>query len=99
MVDGDVQSAEAVTHTRIAVPQEDGSVKFEHVLESLDSSRTPLIRQLPLQDQAARDALDNDYIDHILPPDSPRPSRSRVCIFLYVMNRNVIFIDPKGLHS
>lgn len=81
MVDGDVESAKAVTHTRIAVPGEDGSVTFKHVLESLDSPQTPQIRQIPSQDKPVRDAMDNDYIDHMLPPDSPRPSRSRVCIF------------------
>jgi CxC2 like cysteine cluster associated with KDZ transposases len=38
MVDGDVDSSEAVTHTRIAVPQADGTFLFKNVLESLDST-------------------------------------------------------------
>ena len=38
MVEGEVQSARAVTHTRIAVTQDDGTVVIKQVLESLDDT-------------------------------------------------------------
>ena len=37
MVDGNVQSAQADTHTRIAVTKDDGTVVIKQVLESLDT--------------------------------------------------------------
>ena len=38
MVEGGVQSAQAVTHTRIVVTQDDGTVVIKQVLESLDDT-------------------------------------------------------------
>ena len=38
MVDGDVNAAEAVTHTRYAETQDDGTTIIKHIVESLDSN-------------------------------------------------------------
>ena len=42
MVDGDVNSASTVTHTRIAVTQDNGTVVIKQVLESLGMPHTRL---------------------------------------------------------
>jgi hypothetical protein len=99
MVDGDVESAEAVTHTRIAVPKEDGSMSITHVLESLDLPSTSRSGPMQMQAQHVRDNVDDDNNDHMSRPQTPRPRKSRVCIILYFVNTNIIFTDTEGLHS
>jgi len=78
MVDGDVNSAEAVTHTRIAVPQDDGSMLITEVLESLDSTPPVTITE-QRQPNAQQDDVHEYEQMNISPPQSPQPKKSRVC--------------------
>jgi len=73
LVDGDVESAEAVTNTRIAVPQDDGTVIYKHVLESLETPRStgePKPRDNPL-------FVDDPNYDQIHNMSPPPPSQTR----------------------
>lgn len=78
MVDGDVDSSEAVTHTRIAVPQTDGSVVFKHILESLDSTSSSSLLG-PMQVDVPHASADdfNDLNQHTPPPETPQPRKCR----------------------
>ena len=79
MVDGDVDSAEAVTHTRIAEPQNDGSIVIKHVLESLDSP--PLCSsagQMTIDPRPPLVDYNNDQMQDMSPPQTPRTKKSRV---------------------
>lgn len=77
MVDGDVDSAEAVTHTRISVSQNDGKVLIKQVLEKLDSPpqnpRTDIRR---LDDHPG---MDNPIVEHMqnMSPPPPGPARKK----------------------
>jgi len=82
MVDGDIETGEAITHTRIAVPQEDGSMAIEQVLETLHSSQncgTSTIHSDPPPVNTYN--IDNEYNeynehnDHMSRPNSPQPKR------------------------
>lgn len=81
LVDGDIDSAEAVTHTRIAVPQEDGSIAVKVVLESLGSP-PPTKATFPIQ--SGNTSVYNDYnddpMDDMNPLPSPQQKKSRVRI-------------------
>ena len=81
MVDGDVESAEAVTHTRIAEHQDDGSVIIKHVLESLDSS-TPESRDEPRHFEVTHDRenYNNEEMHNMYPPQTPRLRKCRVSV-------------------
>jgi hypothetical protein len=64
MVAGDIDTARAVTHTKIAVTQSDGSVVIKQKLESLDtpsqSIGKPIDREaLPIQDEYNLEQMDN----------------------------------------
>jgi hypothetical protein len=86
MVDGDIQSAEAVTHTRIAIPQDDGTYVIKQVLESLD---TPPSNPRADTSRRATPHLENDYnYDQMdfSPPDTPRPKKSRVS-FIFISKK------------
>lgn len=78
MIDGDVDSAQAVTHTRIAVTQNDGTVVIKKVLESLDaapqrSAVEPSELELPR-------VMDDPFFDHMnmSPPPTGPPKTYRV---------------------
>ena len=80
MVEGDPRLAEAVTHTRMAIPQDDGSFVIKEILESLDTpptdSRSDTLQRVLPQPQPEND---NNY-EHMdyTPPQSPQPKKSRV---------------------
>lgn len=79
LVDGTVDTAEAVTHTRIAELQDDGTTIIKHVLESLDdppSSSTH--QQMQIDPPAPHDDFHNDLMQNMSPPQTPRPKKSRV---------------------
>jgi hypothetical protein len=94
-VDGDVNSAEAVTHTRVAETQIDGTTIIKHVLESLDSS-PPITSAESLQTgstQAMDDQHDYEQMANDSRPHTPRPRRCRVRVILaevYIKNKNII---------
>lgn len=97
MVDGDVDSAEAVTHTRIAEAQDDGSVIFKHVLESLDSPiPKSSVDAIQLEATQAREDF-NDY--NMSPPQSPRPRISRVSVLFLDKSKTRTLSDTKRLHN
>ena len=83
MADGDVDSAEAVTHTRIAELQEDGTTIIKHVLESLDSppssSTTGRMQKPP---NPPNNDFNNDQMQDMSPPPTPSPKKSRVSVHL-----------------
>src|SRR6266446_228541 len=76
MVEGDVDSSEAVTHTRIAIPQDDGSFIFKNVLESLDSTSSTS-KSVPMQVDVPPQVNDFNDINHDTSPPTPPPRRSR----------------------
>lgn len=80
MVDGDVDSAEAVTHTRVAETQIDGTTIIKHVLESLDSSPSiPRAESLQTTTTHAMDEQhDYEQMANDSRPHTPRPSKCRV---------------------
>jgi hypothetical protein len=79
MVDGDVDSSHAVTHTRHAERKEDGSMYFTHVLESLDSApTTSQSTSSPLQPMTFQDNFDDGPMDNPSRPSTPRPKKSKV---------------------
>jgi hypothetical protein len=79
LVDGDVESSEAVTHTRIAIPQSDGTVSFDHVLESLHSS-TPSERAEPMQFEVPPiiDDWNHEHTNNRSPSPTLPPRKCRV---------------------
>lgn len=101
MVDGDVESSKAVTHTRIAVTQNDGSVVIKHVLESLDTP--PQISMAPSKQLDVLpnndDTIFND-MPNMSPPPSAPPRTYRVSVSLkqIKMNNMELFSDTKRLH-
>jgi hypothetical protein len=88
MVDGDVELAEAVTHTRIAVPQPDGSVIIDRVLESLEST-PPLQSTSRCEDNVPLGVPlgveENNFEMNISRSPSPLPKKSKVFIKVVVM--------------
>lgn len=83
MVDGDVDSAEAVTHTRIAETQNDGSTIIKHIVESLDS--TPLASSAgpcQMETSTSYDDFNNEQFHDMSPPRTPRPRKSKVNFIL-----------------
>jgi hypothetical protein len=79
LVEGDVESAEAVTHRRLAETQTDGTTMFKNVLESLDSKASTSTPAEMLMDPPP--PTDDYFIDpmaDISPPSTPRPKKSRV---------------------
>ena len=77
MVDGDVNAAEAVTHTQFAETQDDGTTIIKHIVESLDSNPSSSSAG---QRQTQQDNLYNEPIHDISPPHTPRQRKSRVNI-------------------
>ena len=77
MVDGDIDAAEAVTHTRFAETQDDGTTIIKHIVESLDSKPS---LSLAGQSQTHQDNLYNEPMPDISPPHTPRQRKSRVSI-------------------
>lgn len=81
MVDGDVDSAEAVTHTRIAESQDDGTTIIKHVLESLDSIQThSTAGQMRMDSAPPLDNFNNEQLQEMdmSRPPTPQPKKSRV---------------------
>jgi hypothetical protein len=102
MVDGDVDSAEAVTHTRVAETQNDGTTIIKHIVESLDNPSSSSAGHSEMAGQSQMDAPtshDNQMPDWS-PPNTPRPRKSRVSIgnTSYDSYNNISIIDAKGLH-
>lgn len=85
MVDGDVDSAEAVTHTRVAELQEDGTTIIKHVVESLDSTPTRSTAGEMQVDPPPFDNIDYDEMPDMSRPVTPRPRKSKVSIELYIV--------------
>lgn len=80
-MDGDIESGEAVTQTRIAITHEDGSVAFKHVLESLDShprSTLGTLGTIQSDVRPVREDVDIGHIDNGSPPPTSQPRNSRV---------------------
>ena len=102
IVDGDLNSAEAVTHTRVAVAQDDGTMIITEVLESLDSK--PQVPQVSMAEQrdpiVPRNGEDLHYEQmNISPPSSPQPRKSRVCdILMTMIPFHIAILDTKGLY-
>ena len=63
MVEGDLTSAKAVTHTKVTVMNDDGTTSVEHVLESLDNPRKLKAdpKHLPPVDYDMHDMHDISY--------------------------------------
>ena len=83
MVEGDLDSAKAITHTRFAETQDDGSIIIKNVVESLDPS--PSISTLP-QSSFQKPSLAenfNEQINNMSPPQSPQPKKCRVTLFYF----------------
>ena len=81
MVDGDVNSASTVTHTRIAVTQDDGTVIIKQVLESLDTPHTRLTaEQIRPEVPPSVDDPQYEHMDNMSPPPTGQPKRGRVSI-------------------
>jgi hypothetical protein len=91
MVDGDVELAEAVTHTRIAVPQHDGSIIIDHILESLDQSTSKIDQEVPLAERDGNYEVpfgehNNNYEEmNVSVPPSPVPKRSKVIVSFFII--------------
>lgn len=79
MIDGDLDSSEAVTLSRFAVPQDDGTTIINHVLESLDPSAAHL-STASVQLEISQPNDDYNYDHNMSPPPSPRPKKCRVRI-------------------
>ena len=77
MVDGDVNAAEVVTHTRFAETQDDGMMIIKHIVESLDSNPSSSSAS---HHQTQQDNLYKELIHDISPPHTPRQRKSRVNI-------------------
>jgi hypothetical protein len=82
LVDGELDSSEAVTHTRMAVTQDDGTVVMKHVLESLDTPPQRLTAE-PNQVEIppSVDNANYEQIQDMSPPPIERSRKSRVSIF------------------
>lgn len=74
MVDGDIDSAEAITHTRIAVTQNDGTVLLQQVVETLDSPPQKSKSNLRRSDDYP--GMD-DHIEHMQDMSSPPPGQAK----------------------
>ena len=75
MVEGEVESAQAVTHTRIAVTQDDGTVVIKQVLESLDNTPQQVTAE-PKQPEVYSDVqlgVDEPMDDPIIDQNSMSP--------------------------
>ena len=83
MVDGDVQLAQAVTPTRIAVTKDDGIVVIKQVLESLDTPPQKLTAKPKRPEFYSNiDQLNFEPMDYNSPPQTGQSKRSWVSIFL-----------------
>jgi len=89
MVDGDIDAAEAVTHTRFAETQDDGTTIIKHIVESLDSKPS---LSLAGQSQTHQDNLYNEPMPDISPPHTPRQRKSRVSIDILSKKDAYIFL-------
>lgn len=68
MVDGDLDAAKAVTHTKVTVMNDDGTFSTKQVLESLDSPRN-LIAEPNIPERP--DTTPMDYEMHTMSPGPP----------------------------
>jgi len=103
MVDGDLDSAEAVTYTPIAELQNDGTTVIKHVLERLDVNTVP-----SMAGQSRTDPLPpiNDYNNDqeedmpASPPPNTGPRKRRVSIHTkyIIIHLNDFSVDPKRLY-
>ena len=82
MVDGDVQLAQAVTHTRIAVTKDDGTVVIKQVLESLDTPQKLTAKPKRPEFYSNIDQLNFEPMDYNSSPQTGQSKRYWVSIFL-----------------
>jgi hypothetical protein len=74
MVDGEIESAKTVTHTKVTVINDDGTISVNQVLESLDNPR----KLPPDPKRPERDDIPiMDYDMHNLNNISPPPERTK----------------------
>jgi hypothetical protein len=74
MVEGELESAKVVTHTKVTVINDDGSITVNQVLESLDTPR----KLTPDPKKPERDNIPiMDYDMHNLNNNSPPPERAK----------------------
>jgi hypothetical protein len=105
MVDGDVDSAEAVTHTRIAETQYDGTTVFKHIVESLDNPILSLAGDSQFAGQSQMDAstshenFNDDQLRDMSPQNTPRHRKSRVSIYLNIEKDITISFRLKRITS
>ena len=70
MVDGDLDAAKAVTHTKVTVMNDDGTLSTKQVLESLDSPRN-LIAEPNMPERP-----ETTHMDYDMQPMSPGPPQA-----------------------
>lgn len=69
MIAGDIDSARAVTNTKIAVTQSDGSVVIKQIVESLDTPSHKITdKSNDREDQPIQDDYNFDPMDNMSPP-------------------------------
>jgi hypothetical protein len=85
MVEGSVDAAETVTHTKYAEIQDDGTTIIKTILESLDSDTSNPSPSLAGQSQTHQDNQYNEPMPDISPPHTPRQRKSRVSIDILSM--------------
>jgi hypothetical protein len=79
MVDGDVDSAEAVTDRRYEEVQSDGTIVIKSVLERLDSN-TPSSSTQQIHPLQPADDFNYDPNMQASPPPTPEPKKRRVSL-------------------
>jgi hypothetical protein len=86
MVEGDVDSAEAVTLRRYAEIQSDGTTIIKSVLESLDNSPSAsasgnnMAGRHEMDPPTYHDDFNDGHVPGLSRPDTPRPRRGKVSI-------------------
>ena len=75
MVDGGIESAKSVTHTKVTIINDDGTVGVKKILESLDSPRKPTLPPDPKQSELP-EYSNADYDMHDMHEPSPPPGRN-----------------------
>jgi hypothetical protein len=81
MVDGDIELAKSVTHTKVTIINDDGTVGVKKVMESLDSPRKPTPTTDPKQSEL-HEHSNTDYDMQELSPPPENTKTYRVSIFI-----------------
>lgn len=71
MIDGDIDAAKVVTHTKVSVTNDDGSVSAKQVLESLDDPRKGNNDSKPLEPDEI------PQMDYDMDSQSPPPPKTK----------------------